>query len=139
MSAFAQAFANAAISLIGTRFRLYGRHQDTGVDCIGLVYLALAIAGKPLKPLHDYGLRNRDYERFLGAFDKAGFGSSSDDIAAGDIVLVRPGPAQVHLLIATGPSKFVHAHAGLGRVVMALQPHGWPELGRWRAIRNERE
>lgn len=136
---FGRQFAHAARSLLGVRYRLHGRDRETGVDCVGLAYLALSLAGRKTAPLRDYGLRNRDYRRFLDAFEEAGFAPTHEDIAPGDIVLVHPGPAQVHLLIATGPHSFVHAHAGLGRVVEVMQPHGWPELGRWRAIHDERE
>lgn len=58
-------------------------------------------------------------------------------ILAGDIVLVRVGPCQFHLLIAapcpvSGGDRFVHAHAALGRVIVSPGPPGWPVIGHWR-------
>ena len=35
-------FARAAEALAGARFRLHGRDRSTGLDCVGLVGLALA-------------------------------------------------------------------------------------------------
>ena len=49
----------------------------------------------------------------------------------GDLALVRPGPLQLHLMIGTG-AGFVHAHAGLGRVVETPGLSPWPVLGWWR-------
>ena len=50
----------------------------------------------------------------------------------GDLILARPGPAQHHLLVASGPDRFIHAHAGLRRVVAMPGPLPWPVLHRWR-------
>lgn len=52
----------------------------------------------------------------------------------GDVLLVRPGPAQVHLLVCARDGRFVHAHAGLRRVVAMPGPHGWPVLRHWRPV-----
>jgi uncharacterized protein YfaT (DUF1175 family) len=49
----------------------------------------------------------------------------------GDLVLVRAGVAQFHLMIATHGGH-VHAHAGLGLVVEMPGVSPWPVLGRWR-------
>jgi hypothetical protein len=50
---------------------------------------------------------------------------------AGDVALVRPGPMQLHLMIAC-PGGFVHAHAGLRRVVEMPGGSPWPLLSWWR-------
>ena len=62
--------------------------------------------------------------------------SSPEKLAAtlrrGDVLLTRPGPAQHHLLIALGADGFVHAHAGLRRVVCQQLVTLDPLLAQWR-------
>ncbi len=127
-----RAFAMAAEYLVGSRFRLHGRQPETGVDCVGLVTASLIRIGRAVSAPSDYGLRNLDHTRFLPALYDAGFASSLAPVAAGDVLMVQPGPAQVHLLIAGTAGGFVHAHAGLGRVVITPAPLLWPTLGVWR-------
>lgn len=125
------AFAEAAEELIGTRFRLHGRNPQTGLDCVGLVTASLARIGKAVAAPSDYGLRNLDHERFLPALTHAGFVRHRATLATGDVLMVQPGPAQAHLLIVSNSGSFVHAHAGLGRVVLTPAPSLWPTLGIW--------
>ena len=54
-----------------------------------------------------------------------------DCVGLAALALVRPGPLQLHLMIGTG-AGFVHAHAGLGRVVETPGLSPWPVLGWWR-------
>ena len=54
------------------------------------------------------------------------------DPAAGDLVLLKSGPAQCHLAVMTA-AGFVHAHAGVGRVVETPGPSPWPVLAIWEA------
>jgi hypothetical protein len=49
----------------------------------------------------------------------------------GDLWLVRPGALQLHLMIGVS-GGFVHAHAGLRRVVEMPGDAGWPVVGVWR-------
>ena len=49
----------------------------------------------------------------------------------GDVLLLRPGPAQVHLAIV-GAGGLIHAHAGLGRIVLTPPPLPWPIERHWR-------
>ena len=51
-------FARAAEALAGARFRLHGRDRSTGLDCVGLVGLALADIGMPVQFPAGYRLRN---------------------------------------------------------------------------------
>jgi hypothetical protein len=50
----------------------------------------------------------------------------------GDLLIVQAGTFQPHLLIDAGGGCAVHAHAGVGRVVLTPVPAEWPELSRWR-------
>lgn len=126
------ALARAAESLAGTRFRLHGRDRATGLDCVGLVAAALAIIGRnPPVPL-DYGLRNGSIDAALAYVPGAGFASCPGETLPGDLLLVSPGPAQHHLMVALDGARFVHAHAGLRRVVVTPGPLQWPQLRQWR-------
>ena len=125
----------AARAMVGVPFRLHGR-SEAGVDCVGLALMALGRAGQGGTG-HDgvgpvaYGLRSGEVglaECWLGA---AGLGRV-DQGAPGDLALVRPGPLQLHLMILV-PGGFVHAHAGVRRVVEMPGASPWPVIGWWRA------
>ncbi len=122
--------------MVGTPFRLHGREPGSGLDCVGLVSAALEMAGNPHVAPEGYSLRNLNPESFMPLLEQAGFTATDAAIAAGDVVMVRPGPGQLHLLIAGTASSFVHAHAGLRRVVETPAPLQWPLLGNWRLIAN---
>lgn len=126
------ALALAAEALIGTRFRLHGRDPATGLDCVGLVAAALEAIGRPASAPSAYGLRNRDIAAVLAFAPRAGFGEISGPALPGDVLLVRAGPLQEHLLIAAPGGRFVHAHAGLRRVVATPGPLACPILRHWR-------
>lgn len=128
----APAFAAAVRSLIGAPFLLHGRNRATGLDCVGLILEALRLIGRPAFVPADYGLRNRDYRPFLHRFADAGFALCTEPPCPGDVVMVQPGPAQAHLLVVASGNSFVHAHAGLGKVVETPAPLAWSEWGRWR-------
>ncbi|WP_336972803.1 peptidoglycan endopeptidase [Sphingobium aromaticiconvertens] len=121
--------AAAARDLVGVRFRLQGRSAASGLDCVGLA--ALALGGAVVLPPH-YGLRSGNVglaERWLAA---AGL-RAVDLGAVGDLVLVRPGPLQLHLMVKV-EGGHVHAHAGLRRVVEMPGASPWPVIGHWRMI-----
>lgn len=124
-----EAFAANAAALEGAPFRLGGRDPATGVDCVGLVACAL---GPKVAAPRGYALRNSSIARHLRFAAEAGFEEATGAMAIGDLVLVSPGPAQHHLLIALGSDLFVHAHAGLRRVAIHRGSLSWPELARWR-------
>ena len=136
MTLSADAFADAAEALIGTRFALHGRSPRHGLDCVGLVACALEACGKAPRVPEGYRLRNASISRFLVLAHGNGFEAASQaeavEAARGDLLLVAPGPGQSHLLIALGPDHFVHAHAGLRRVAVHNGPLGWPIEHHWR-------
>lgn len=126
--------ARAAATLVGTPWRLHGRDPATGIDCIGLLDVVLAQIGRPVALPTGYRLRLHRLEDWLPDPGRLGFAVAKGAVSPGDVVLLRPGPAQVHLAIATGPAMWVHAHAGLRKVVsQPVLPAGeW--LGHWRLI-----
>ena len=122
-------FAANAEALVGTRFRLGGRDPAAGLDCVGLA--AWALGPRVVAP-HGYALRNSTIACHLQFAARAGFSPVGGAISRGDLILVTPGPAQHHLLIALAPARFVHAHAGLRRVVVHAGAAPWPLLRHWR-------
>ena len=132
MSSDAAMLAQAAARFIAVPFRLHGRDPDFGLDCIGLIASALAATGRtPVIP-HSYALRNSDITQLLKFASANDFDEISGPIEPGDIILVEPGPAQFHLLIAEHSGSFIHAHAGLRRVVRMPGPLGWSTYCQWR-------
>ena len=126
-------FAAAALALEGVPFRLHGRDRG-GVDCVGLVALALEALGKKPNAPVGYRLRALSLEPLLGFAARNGFERANGPERPGDLVLVHPNPVQAHLVIATQGGGFVHAHAGLGRMVHEHRPRPWPAAARWRLI-----
>lgn len=127
------ALAGAAESLIGTPFRLHGRDPACGLDCVGLVAQVMKTSGLRAVIPAGYGLRNSDIAAMLEGVSASGLVETTGEVEPGDILLVKTGPAQFHLLIASGRSRFIHAHAGLRRVVATPGPLAWPILHHWRA------
>ena len=132
MSGAGAALAAAAEDLVGTPFRLHGRDSATGLDCVGVVTAALAALNRKPNPPSGYELRQSNVEPLLGAAVRCGLTLTVEPIAPGDVILVRAGPAQHHLLVVTRAGGFIHAHAALRRVVHSPAPLPWPELRRWR-------
>ena len=130
--------ADAALALTGTPFRLHGRDPRFGLDCVGLVWRALHDAGFAVVAPTGYMLRTTELRPLLAFAPAAGLSPCSGPIQPGDILLVRPGPAQHHLVIA-GPDhrregEWIHAHAGLRKVVATSGPLAWPAAKHWRHI-----
>lgn len=122
-----------ARAMIGVPFRLHGR-SVAGLDCVGLAAVAMGREAQRDVPCA-YGLRSGDVARAEGWLRAAGLRPVERGVAGGqpgDLVLVRPGPLQLHLMIGTG-TGFVHAHAGLGRVVEMPGVSPWPVIGWWRS------
>jgi cell wall-associated NlpC family hydrolase len=130
--------ADAAEGLVGVPFRLHGRDPAEGLDCVGVVAAAFAACGARPREPRGYGLRNRSLGSMLDLAARAGLSITAQPVAPGDIVLVRPGPGQHHLLVALDRERFVHAHAGLRRVVVQPGPLPWPVERRWRLESQDR-
>lgn len=124
--------ARAAEAFIGSPFRLHGRDPAAGLDCVGVLSAALNAAGHTSGLPNDYNLRNRYPPETAAIAAACGFVRAKGAYAAGDVVLCRVSPCQFHLAIALAPDRFIHAHAGLGRVVVSPAPLPWPILQHWR-------
>ncbi len=124
--------AAAASRLAGTRFAPHGRDPETGVDCLGLLLAAMAACGeRPALSAH-YSVRRRGEGDALATAMRLGLIDASGPVEPGDVLLVRCSPVHVHVLIALGGDRFVHAHAGLGKVVVGASDPDWPLLRHWR-------
>lgn len=129
------AIFTAARALIGVRFRPQGHDPAHGLDCVGLVCAAHARAGCPgAAPTH-YPLRGWSAARIETALLTAGLVQVGGPLRPGDVALIALPAGQFHLAII-GPDSWVHAHAGLRRVV---ETPGRPDLTggslwRWRGL-----
>jgi murein DD-endopeptidase / murein LD-carboxypeptidase len=117
-----------ALSLIGAPFRLHGRDPVTGLDCVGVAALAFGVRDVP----RGYSVRTADGAGVVALIDAAGLKRVRREPAAGDLVLLKSGPAQCHLVVMTAVG-FVHADAGIGRVVETPGPPPWPVIAVWEA------
>ena len=119
----------------GVPFRLHGWSSETGLDCVGLAAVSLQSVGFDLPVPKGYQLRGQFEGQALKFFDTACFKAlePGEVGASGDICMVRIAPRQLHFIIAVA-GGFVHAHAGLRRVVLTPGLVTWPIIGRWRYI-----
>lgn len=124
--------ALAARALVGTPFRLHGRDPGTGLDCVGVLEAASRACGLTARLPGRYALRSRRRPQTAAIAMRLGLEETGRPIEPGDVIMLRPGPCQHHFGIATAPGCFIHAHAGLRRVVEGPIPCAWPRIGHWR-------
>ena len=124
------AIVRRARSLIGVRFRPQGRSRAQGLDCIGVVMMATRTPRRRVR--EDYGLLAGEIGEVNAGFDDVGFIRLPPDRAGpGDILIVDSGPRQLHAVILTDEG-YLHAHAGLRKVVETPGAVPWPVLSAWR-------
>ena len=117
-----------AIALIGTRFRPQGRSEGA-LDCLGLMIEVYAIPGDQVR--RDYRLRG-DHGGEIASGLKPYFRTVAAGAArAGDAVLFRIADDQFHFAVKT-ERGFIHAHAGIGKVVEHPGVPDWPLAGTYR-------
>lgn len=127
-----EALFTAAMRLLGAPFRLHGRDPVTGLDCIGLLAAGLAAIGRVAPSPAGYSLRWDDLAAMDRTAKAAGLARAQGAARPGDVLLLRAGPAQLHLAIAAHRHMAIHAHAGLQRVVLSSIPDDWPLIRHWR-------
>ncbi len=122
----------AALAAVGSRFRLHGRAAATGLDCVGLVALALRAGGCVVAVPTGYALLGGDPVAVAAWLDRVlARRADSRAGAAGDVLMLRTGPAQLHFAVRSARG-IVHADAVLKRVVERPGPVAEPVLGCWR-------
>ena len=125
-------YAERARALVGTRFRLQGR-SAAGLDCVGLAMAAFDLPPDCVR--RNYRVRG-DHEVEVRAFLADQFRRvSRAQLRAGDLMLMRVAPDQLHLGVRT-EDGFVHAHAGLRRVVETPGMPEWPLIAAYRRRRS---
>jgi len=135
----------AVRACVGTRFRSQGRTPRLGLDCVGVALVAARAAGMPLPVLPVYQLGGDNEAAFDGFPALAGLvaigeAEVRDDAVPGDVWLFAPAPGQRHLAVQvtegsadkTERRRFVHAHAGVGRVVESPADPAWVVVGKFR-------
>ncbi|NIJ21629.1 cell wall-associated NlpC family hydrolase [Sphingomonas naasensis] len=119
----------AARSAVGARFRLHGRDVHGGLDCVGLVALALQAEGFAGCVPSGYALRSGDARRVAATLAALGLEHVREQ-RPGDLLLLDAGPGQLHFAIEA-EAGVIHADAMLRRVVERPDVP-WPLIGRWR-------
>ena len=122
--------AKRARALVGTRFRPQGRDPRYGLDCVGTAAAAAGIAPGRLRS--DYSLRGQHLAAIEHELCDLGCRPvPAERAVAGDVIVCEAGPAQFHIVVRAWDS-FIHADAGLRRVVERPLPVPWPVVGAWR-------
>lgn len=124
-------YAERARALVGTPFRLQGRGRE-GVDCIGV---ALATFDLPADSVRrDYRMRGDHACEARTQLELLFRCVLQTWLRPGDLMMMRVSSDQLHFGVRTG-AGFVHAHAGLRRVVETPGTPEWPLLGIYRKRR----
>lgn len=116
-----------ARACLGVRFRAQGREPGFGLDCVGLVAVALGV-----ETPGDYAMRFGSVARVAAAMAELGL-VRVEAACAGDVMLFASGAGQLHLGIWTG-AGLIHADAGARRVVERPGVGPWPVAGVWRVV-----
>ncbi|WP_240500035.1 peptidoglycan endopeptidase [Sphingomonas montana] len=118
-----------AHACIGVRFRPQGRVPAYGLDCVGLIAFAGRLPGEKVPAR--YAMRGGTADDVAAQVNAAGLVRLDDMPGPGAVVLVEAGPRQFHLLILMADG-FVHADAGIGRIVAVPGIVPWPVIACWR-------
>lgn len=105
----------AARNCLGTPFHHQGRQPGLGLDCIGLVVIALQAAGMVVKDRQDYG-RRPDGQSLEAALRQHG-AVKVDTIKAGRVLLFRYDRQPQHVALATSEATMIHSFAAAEEVV----------------------
>lgn len=116
-----------ARSCVGVPFRLHGRDRATGLDCIGLTGYCLDVENCRT----GYRLRGDYRHEIEAALKDAGLRAVAEETAPGDILLLVPGPQQLHCAVRTD-TGYIHADSMLRRVVEVPGAPQWATLSVWR-------
>jgi hypothetical protein len=121
--------AKRALALVGVPFRPQGRDVQHGLDCVGLCLAAYRIPTELVR--RDYRIRGDHRGEVMtslpGWFRRVVRGRAR----AGDLLVLAVADDQLHLAVRTDDG-FVHADAGLRRVVNTPGEPQWPVIGVYR-------
>ena len=122
-------YAERARALVGTPFRLQGRSTD-GLDCVGVATTTFEVEDVR----RNYRMRGQHEAEVREVLGKQFRCVPRTQLRAGDLILMKVAADQLHIGVTTS-AGFVHAHAGLRRVVETPGPPEWPLLGVYRRRR----
>ena len=118
-----------ARALAGTRFRAQGRDAATGLDCAGLIIATFGLRANDYR--HDYRLRGEHRAELVAAMARDFWRVPRTQSRAGDVLMLGVARDLLHLAVKTS-AGFVHADAGLGKVVETPGSPKWKVLAAYR-------
>jgi NlpC/P60 family putative phage cell wall peptidase len=118
-----QLMIDAARACLGTPFHHQGRSPGLGLDCIGLVIVALKAANIPVSDRTDYSRRPNGSS--LVAALEAHHAQPVIDIGPGNVLLFRFDKQPQHVALATSATTMIHAFAPAGQVVETSMDDYW--------------
>ena len=121
-------FAERARALLGTRFRPQGRGAE-GLDCIGVILATFGIPSEAVRSNYALGGNQQSEveQGLLNFFRRV----RPSELRPGDVMFMDVTGEQLHLAVRTA-NGFVHAHAGIRRVVETPGMPDWKLLGVYR-------
>jgi len=105
----------AARACLGTPFHHQGRKANVGLDCIGLVIVALQAVGTNVQDNTYYG-RRPDGISLINALEQHG-ARRVTEIQTGDVLVFRYDRQPQHVALAIDGNHMIHSFAPAGRVV----------------------
>lgn len=107
----------AARACLGTPFHHQGRVAGAGLDCIGLLIVAMQAAGLEVEDRTDYGPRP-DGVSLIAALEAHGWARiETGEINGGDVLVFRYDHQPQHVALATSSTTLIHSFAPVGKVV----------------------
>ena len=125
-------FIAAARDYMGTPFHHQGRLPGVGLDCIGLIVVALEATGMRVTDRQDYGRRPDGHS--LAVALAAHGARPVADYRPGDVLLFAFDRRPQHVALMSAPGKIIHAYAPAGKVVETFLTAPWKRrlAGAWR-------
>lgn len=108
-------FLGAAKAALGTAFHHQGRSAGVGLDCIGLVVVALKATGIEVRDRSDYA-RRPDGKSLVAALEEHG-AVRQEDMQAGDVLVFQYDHQPQHVAIVSREGMMIHSFAPAGKVV----------------------
>jgi NlpC/P60 family putative phage cell wall peptidase len=105
----------AARACLGTPFHHQGRCPKVGLDCIGLIVVALRAVGSPVRDRQDYSARP-DGRTLVQALVDHG-ARKVEAFTTGDVLVFRYDHQPQHVALATSTTTMIHSFAPAGGVV----------------------
>lgn len=124
-----KSYAERARDLVGTRFRAQGRDAAAGLDCAGLIIATFALPRAQYR--QDYRLRGEHRVELASAMQRDFRRVARSQAREGDVLMLSVARDQLHLAVKTA-AGFVHADAGIGKVVETPGSPKWKVLAAYR-------